>query len=133
LPRRYDSNEPDSCSAGEAEGRRRFSARPGRLPRRPPASCRTVAELRPRLFLPIPGRTGAFRREASMSIATLILGESGTGKSASLRNMDPATTLFIQTIRKPLPFKASGWKPSVTDAWDRIISGINKAAELGKD
>ena len=46
-----------------------------------------------------------------MSIATLILGESGTGKTASLRNLDPSRTLLIQAIRKPLPFKAKGWKP----------------------
>lgn len=45
-----------------------------------------------------------------MSIATLILGESGTGKSTSLRSLDPARTLLIQTIRKPLPFRSAGWK-----------------------
>jgi len=45
-----------------------------------------------------------------MSIATMILGESGTGKSTSLRNLDPAKTLLIQSLRKPLPFKAAGWK-----------------------
>lgn len=45
-----------------------------------------------------------------MSIAAFILGESGTGKSTSLRNMDPAQTLLIQSIRKPLPFRSSGWR-----------------------
>lgn len=45
-----------------------------------------------------------------MSIAALILGESGTGKSTSLRTLDPSRTLLIQAIKKPLPFKASGWK-----------------------
>ncbi len=45
-----------------------------------------------------------------MSTATLILGNSGSGKSTSLRNLDPAKTLLIQCIRKPLPFKAAGWK-----------------------
>lgn len=45
-----------------------------------------------------------------MSIATLILGESGTGKSTSLRNIDPSKTLLIQAIKKPLPFKSNGWK-----------------------
>lgn len=45
-----------------------------------------------------------------MSIATLILGESGTGKSTALRNLDPTKTLLIQSIKKPLPFKATGWK-----------------------
>ena len=45
-----------------------------------------------------------------MSTAVLILGESGTGKSTSLRNLDPTKTLLIQSIRKPLPFKSKGWK-----------------------
>lgn len=45
-----------------------------------------------------------------MSIATLILGNSGSGKSTSLRNLDPTKTLLIQCIKKPLPFKAKGWK-----------------------
>jgi predicted ATP-dependent serine protease len=44
-----------------------------------------------------------------MSIATMILGESGTGKSTSLRNMKPAETLLIQSIKKPLPFRAKEW------------------------
>jgi len=45
-----------------------------------------------------------------MSIATLILGESGTGKSASLRHLNPADTLLIQAINKPLPFKSPDWR-----------------------
>lgn len=44
-----------------------------------------------------------------MSIATLILGQSGTGKTASLRNLDPAHTLLIQAVKKPLPFRSKGW------------------------
>lgn len=49
-----------------------------------------------------------------MSIATMILGSSGSGKSASLRNLDPAATMLIQCIKKPLPFKAVGWKVRAT-------------------
>lgn len=45
-----------------------------------------------------------------MSIGTLILGNSGSGKSTSLRNLDPSKTLVIQCIKKPLPFRAPGWK-----------------------
>jgi predicted ATP-dependent serine protease len=46
-----------------------------------------------------------------MSIATLILGDSGRGKSRSLLNLDPAKTFLVQCIAKPLPFKAAskGW------------------------
>lgn len=45
-----------------------------------------------------------------MSISVMILGESGTGKSTSLRNLDPQHTLLIQTVRKPLPFRSNEWK-----------------------
>lgn len=44
-----------------------------------------------------------------MSTPVLILGESGTGKSTSFRNFSPDSTLLIQAIKKPLPFKSSGW------------------------
>lgn len=44
-----------------------------------------------------------------MSIATMILGQSGTGKTTSLRNLDSAHTLLIQAVKKPLPFRSSGW------------------------
>jgi hypothetical protein len=68
-----------------------------------------------------------------MSVATLIIGVSGTGKSASMRNMDPQETLLIQMIRKPLPFKTKTWgyfdreknqagNILVTDKWDQILA-----------
>ena len=71
-----------------------------------------------------------------MSISTLILGESGTGKTASLRNMKPEDVLLIQTIRKPMPFGYTSWQfktkenPSgsivVTDDYEQIIQAIEK-------
>lgn len=48
-----------------------------------------------------------------MSIATLIIGESGTGKSTSMRNLNPEETLLIQAVKKPLPFRSKNWKPVV--------------------
>lgn len=45
-----------------------------------------------------------------MSIATMILGESGTGKSASMRNLKQSDVLLIQAVRKPLPFRTTDWK-----------------------
>lgn len=45
-----------------------------------------------------------------MSNAVLILGESGSGKSTSMRNLDPAQTLLIQAVNKRLPFpRAPEW------------------------
>lgn len=71
-----------------------------------------------------------------MSIATLILGASGTGKTASLRNLDPTQCLLIQPVRKPLPFPAKGWAEIrakgdgnniyVTDDAAHIVSAMSK-------
>lgn len=44
-----------------------------------------------------------------MSIACMVLGQSGTGKTTSLRSLDPAHTLLIQAVKKPLPFRSNGW------------------------
>ena len=41
-----------------------------------------------------------------------IVGESGTGKSTSLRNLNPKETFIISTTGKPLPFK--GWRKKYT-------------------
>lgn len=41
-----------------------------------------------------------------------IVGESGTGKSTSLRNLNPEETFIISTTGKPLPFRA--WKKKYT-------------------
>lgn len=69
-----------------------------------------------------------------MSVATFILGQSGTGKSTSLQNLDPTKVLLIQTIRKPLPFRSANWKPLtkeggtvfVTDKAQTICDAINR-------
>lgn len=72
-----------------------------------------------------------------MSTATLIIGNSGTGKSASMRNLDPKQTLLIQVIRKPLPFKSADWRyfdrdkcktgnVFVTDQWAEILAIARK-------
>lgn len=45
-----------------------------------------------------------------MSTPILVLGESGSGKSASMRSLDPAKTLLIQALHKPLPFRNSDWR-----------------------
>lgn len=45
-----------------------------------------------------------------MSNTVLVIGQSGSGKSTSLRNLDPKTTFIINVLDKPLPFK--GFKKS---------------------
>lgn len=40
-----------------------------------------------------------------MSHTLLIMGESGSGKSTSLRNLNPEETFIINVLDKPLPFK----------------------------
>lgn len=59
-----------------------------------------------------------------MSTATLILGESGTGKTASLRNMDGSKVFLIQAVAKPLPFRAANWKPWLCDDADGIVHAM---------
>ena len=44
-----------------------------------------------------------------MSHCTFVLGESGSGKTTSLRFLSAADALLIQCIKKPLPFHAAGW------------------------
>ena len=41
-----------------------------------------------------------------------IVGESGTGKSTSVRTLDPKETVIISCIGKPLPIR--GWKKNYT-------------------
>lgn len=65
-----------------------------------------------------------------MSTATLILGESGSGKSAALRNMDPTQTLLIQAIRKPLPFKTDTWAEFNPDTKKGNIFITDKASDI---
>ena len=40
-----------------------------------------------------------------MGIPVLILGESGSGKSASLRNFEPEDVSIFNVAAKPLPFR----------------------------
>lgn len=62
-----------------------------------------------------------------MATVTLILGKSGSGKSASMRNFNPADVALIQVIKKPLPFRDSKvWKPYVTDDWNKVIGATRQ-------
>ena len=45
-----------------------------------------------------------------MGTPVLILGDSGAGKSYSLRNFNPDDVMLLQCIPKMLPLKSAGWK-----------------------
>jgi hypothetical protein len=44
-----------------------------------------------------------------MAKSVVIVGPSGVGKSASMRNLDPATTFLINVNGKDLPFRSKGF------------------------
>lgn len=60
-----------------------------------------------------------------MGIPVLILGESGSGKSASLRNLDPGKVGVFNVAGKPMPFRAK--LPVVNNAtYDSIYKSLAK-------
>ena len=58
-----------------------------------------------------------------MAVCTLIIGKSGSGKSASMMNLDPAKTALISVLGKPLPFKGK-FDQYVTDDSAKIIGAV---------
>lgn len=61
-----------------------------------------------------------------MGLPVLILGESGTGKTASLRNCPPERFGVINVSGKPLPFRTL-LKPYVSDSYERITGALKAA------
>lgn len=63
-----------------------------------------------------------------MSIATLVLGQSGCGKSTSIRNLNPEETFIIRLIDKPLPFRGGkvykelGHSPFISDPRGIVVA-----------
>ena len=47
-----------------------------------------------------------------MAQSVLVIADSGSGKSTSIRDLDPKETFIINIANKPLPFK--GWKKNYT-------------------
>jgi hypothetical protein len=67
-----------------------------------------------------------------MAQMVLVIGESGTGKSTSLRNCDPATTAVVNPVGKPLPFKGKfEMLNSETDS-RKITKFMKEQAKAGK-
>jgi hypothetical protein len=63
-----------------------------------------------------------------MGIPVLILGESGSGKSASLRNFDPEDVSIFNVAAKPLPFRKKLPSRSTSD-YGVIMQGIQASAK----
>ena len=61
-----------------------------------------------------------------MAIPVLILGESGTGKTTSLRNCPPERFGIINVSKKPLPFRSS-FKTYNTDDYGKITGALKLA------
>lgn len=70
-----------------------------------------------------------------MANITLIIGESGTGKSSSIETLDPKETFVINVIDKPLPFRGANTRYkrrdkdnagnyTSTDDYDKILKVI---------
>ena len=69
-----------------------------------------------------------------MAEKILIMGESGTGKSTSIRNCDPALTAIVNPVGKPLPFRGAKHFASLngeTDS-DKICTFMKAQADAGK-
>lgn len=58
-----------------------------------------------------------------MGILVMILGESGTGKSASLRNFQPGEVAIINVAGKPLPFRTR-LKTYISDDYNQVTAAI---------
>lgn len=81
-----------------------------------------------------------------MSASVLIIGPSGSGKSSSLRNLDPETTFILSVLDKPLPFKGykkrykpiASWEDTEgnylsSDDWIRILKCIQYVDKVRTD
>lgn len=67
-----------------------------------------------------------------MAIPVLIIGKSGSGKSASMRNLDPNRVALVNVLGKPLPFRGK-FAQFVTDDYNKVSGCISKAIKNGRD
>lgn len=69
-----------------------------------------------------------------MANLVLIIGESGTGKSTSIRTLDPKSTFLIQALNKPLPWKGSqaGYSAIAKDNPDGNLLQSDNSAKILK-
>lgn len=71
-----------------------------------------------------------------------IMGESGSGKTTSMRNLDPKTTFYIDCDKKGLSWKGwkeqynekaqNYWKTDLVETVDRLLNKINEEDKFKK-
>ena len=59
-----------------------------------------------------------------MAIPVLIIGRSGSGKSCSLRNLEPEKVALVNVLGKPLPFRGGQFDQMITDDYDKVNRAI---------
>lgn len=64
-----------------------------------------------------------------MATMVLIIGKSGSGKSASMRNFAPDDVKVINVLGKSLPFKSNGFHKVTTDDYKTVATEIRDAKE----
>ena len=60
-----------------------------------------------------------------MAVLVMVYGQSGTGKSTSLRNFKPEEVAVVNVSGKPLPFRG-GIKPYNSDDYSKIMKAISQ-------
>jgi hypothetical protein len=75
-----------------------------------------------------------------VSNTVLVIGQSGSGKSTSLRNLDPKTTFIINVLDKPLPFRAfkknynsASKNYYTTNDWAKVVNCIERVNKERED
>ena len=67
-----------------------------------------------------------------MSNTSLIIGESGTGKSTSISNLNPLETFIINVLDKPLPFRGYKKNYIAIKDWNDIVGNYYASEEFAK-
>lgn len=57
-----------------------------------------------------------------MAILVMVYGQSGTGKSTSLKNFKPEQVSIVNVLGKPFPFRANGLKGAQSDDYAKIAN-----------
>lgn len=61
-----------------------------------------------------------------MAVLVMIYGQSGSGKSTSLRSFKSEQVSIVNVLGKPFPFKANGLKGAVSDNYEKIAGMMAK-------